>query len=104
MKRRHGDTLTMAQIIRAALPRNAAKHITRGLGCSDRQGRTIAAGKAPSRLLSALRVLLEAEIARTKKKIEEAEHALREIEAADAAGAAALETARCAMVPASPAE
>lgn len=94
----------LAAIIKAALPAHATKRIARELGCTNRQARRITEGLAPSRLLSALRTLLEAEIIRTKKKIEEAEHALRDMEAADAARRDALEAARGAMVPASPAE
>lgn len=90
MNRRDERTLTLAEIIKAAMPRDATKRIARALGCSDRQARTIVEGRPPGRLRRRLLALLDAEIARNL--------AILEMSAADVSSLQRQEAAR----PASP--
>lgn len=80
MRKWREDILTNAAIIKAAFPRDSAKLIARALGCSDRQGKSIASGRVPGRFRSALIGLLQSAIAQNKAQLDRIDDELKRLD------------------------
>lgn len=80
MRKWREDILTSTAIIRAAFPRDSAKLIARALGCTDRQGKSIAAGRVPGRFRVALIGLLQSAIAQNKAQLDRIEDELKRLD------------------------
>lgn len=77
------NPLTDASLIQVALPRDAAKHLERGLGCSPRQARRIAnTGYIPERLWESAAQILERALDAWEEKIRQERQNLKAIRCA----------------------